>query len=141
VIEKVGEEVMRSIKIAGLILSACLITALPVSAHGWHHGGRIAVVPSFGYWGWYSPYYYGNYWPYGYYSGVYSNLGEVKIKTNVKDAEVYINGAYAGKASKLKSMYLKPDSYSLEIRAPGKSPIDQKLYVLAGKTIKVQADF
>ena len=95
-IEKVGEEVMRSIKIAGLILSACLITALPVSAHGWHHGGRIAVVPSFGYWGWYSPYYYGNYWPYGYYSGVYSNLGEVKIRTNVKDAEVYINGAYAG---------------------------------------------
>jgi len=132
---------MRNIKFAGLILFACLATALPASAHGFYRGGRIAVFPSFGYWGWYSPYYYGYYWPYGYYSGVYSNLGEVKIKTNVKDADVYINGAYAGKADKLKTMFLRPNSYSLEIRAPGKSPIVQKLYVLAGKTIKIQADF
>jgi hypothetical protein len=136
---------MRNIKIAGFILFACLVMPLPVSADGGHRGGyrggRIVVVPSFGYWGWYHPYYYGYYGPYGYFPNAYANLGHVKIKTNVKDAEVYINGAYAGKADKLKSMYLNPDSYSLEIRAPGKAPIVQKLYVLAGKTIKVEADF
>jgi hypothetical protein len=141
VIGKVGEEVMRSIKIAGLILGVCLVAVLPAMARGGHYGGRIAVFPSFGYWGWYNPYYYGYYGPYGYYPSMYSNLGEIRLKTNVKDADVYINGAYAGKADKLKTMYVRPDSYSLEIRAPGQPPVVQKLYVVAGKTVKVQADF
>jgi hypothetical protein len=132
---------MRSIKIAGLLLCACLVTALPASARGGNRGGRVFVVPSYGYWGWYHPYYYGYYGPYGYYPDAYSNMGEVKIKTNVKDAEVYINGALAGKADKLKTIHLSPNTYSLEIRAPGKSTIAQKVYVLRGKTIKIEADF
>jgi hypothetical protein len=132
---------MRSIKIAGLILCACLVTALTASARGGYRGGRVMVVPSYGYWGWYHPYYYGYYGPYWYYPDAYSNMGEVKIKTNVKDAEVYINGALAGKADKLKTIRLRPNTYSLEIQAPGKSPIAQKVYVLPGKTIRIEADF
>ena len=132
---------MRSLKLAGLILGAFLVMALPASAHGRFRGGRITVIPSFGYWGWYDPFYYGGYWPYGYYPDAYSNLGEIKLKTNVKDAEVDINGAYAGKADKLKSIYLNPGSYNLEIRTPGRAPFTKQVYVLPRKTIKVDAYF
>ncbi len=132
---------MRSLKLAGLILGAFLVMALPANAHDRFRGGRIAVIPSFGYWGWYSPFYYGAYRPYGYYPETYSNLGEIKLKTNMKDAEVFINGAYAGKAGKLKSIYLNPDNYNLEIRVPGRTPYVKQVYVLPRKTIKVEAYF
>ena len=56
--------------------------------------GGIIVGPAYGPWGWYHPYFYGPsyYGPYG----AYPNAGEVKLETKVKDAEVFINGAYAG---------------------------------------------
>jgi archaellum component FlaF (FlaF/FlaG flagellin family) len=102
------------------------------------------VVPSFSYgaWGWRDPFpYYGIYGPYGAYAPVYTNAGEIVLKTNVKDADVFINGAYAGKAGKLKSMWLRADSYSLEIRAPGQPPFTERIYVVPGKTLKIHADF
>ncbi len=132
---------MRILKLAGLILGACLVLALPARAPGRFGGGRIAIVPSFGYWGWYSPFYYGPYWPYGYYPDTYSNMGEIKLKTNMKDAQVYINGAYAGTAGKLKSIYLNPKDYNLEIRVPGRAPYVKQVYVLPRKTITVEAYF
>ncbi len=134
---------MKKLKVAGWILSACLLMALPASAAGRFRGG-IAVVPAFRPWGWYDPFYYGFYGFYGPYAGyppVYSTAGEVKLKTNVKDADVFINGAYAGKAGKLKSMWLRPDTYTLEIRAPGRAPYSERIYVVPGKTITVQANF
>jgi hypothetical protein len=131
---------MRNIKIAGLILGACLVMALPASAARRIRGG-IAVVPAFGSWGWHDPFAYGIYGPYGVYPPIYSNAGELQLKTNVKDADVFINGAYAGKAGKLKSMWLLANTYSLEIRAPGHTPFTEKIYVVPGKTLKVDADF
>ncbi len=71
---------------------------------------------------------------------VYSNAGEVKLKTNVKDADVYINGAFAGKAAKLKTMWLPQAEYNLEVRAAGYGSLASKIYVVPGKTINVQAD-
>ncbi len=70
----------------------------------------------------------------------YSNAGELKLSTNVKDADVYINGAFAGKAAKLKSIWLPPNEYNVEIRAAGYAPYSERIYVLPGKTIRVQAD-
>jgi hypothetical protein len=142
---------MRKLMVAGLVLGACLAITLPATARGGrfggghfgggHFGGGIGIYPSFGL-GWYDPYFYdGFYGPYDFYPPVYANKGEIKLKTNVKDAEVFINGAFAGKAGKLKSIWLRPDTYSLEIRAPGATPYTQKIYVVAGKTIKVEAFF
>ena len=130
---------MKNVKIAGLVLCLCLAAALPASARGRFRGG-IAVFPAFGSWGW-SPVPYGGFAPYGPYTPVYSNAGEVELKTNVKDADVFINGAYAGKAGKLKSMWLLANTYSLEVRTPGRTPFIEKIYVISGKTLKVQADF
>jgi hypothetical protein len=100
--------------------------------------GKIGVAPALGWW---SPYPYGIYDPYGVYEPIHPNSGEVKLKTNIKDADVFINGAYAGKAGKLKSMWLLANAYSLEVRAPGRTPFREKIYAVPGKTIKVEADF
>jgi hypothetical protein len=130
---------MKNIKIAGLIICLGLAMVLPASAMGRFRGG-IAIVPAFRPWGW-GPFPYGVYAPYEIYTPAYSNAGEVALKTNVKDADVFINGAYAGKAGKLKSMWLLANAYSLEVRAPGRTPFKEKIYVVAGKTLKVEADF
>jgi len=139
---KVEDRSMKTFKVAGLVVGAFLMMALPASAHARFRGG-ILFGPAISPLGWYSPFYYGRYWPYGYYGPypVYtSNTGEIKLDTNVKDAEVFINGAYAGTAGKMKSIRLRPDAYNLEIRAPGYVSYTQRIYVVAGHTIRLHAD-
>jgi hypothetical protein len=133
---------MRSLKVAGLVLGAFLMLSLPASAAGRFRRG-IVLGPAFGSWGWYNPFFngpYGWYGSYGPYTAYNSNVGEVKLKTNVKDADVYINGAYAGKAAKLKTIWLQPDAYDLEIRAPGYATYTERFYLLPGKTKQVKVD-
>jgi len=133
---------MRHLRVAGWVFGAFLIMTLPASAAVRFWGG-IVVGPAFGAWGLYNPFFYGPYgWdgPYEPYPAYYSNAGELKLKTNVKDADVYINGAYAGKAAKLKSIWLRPDAYNIEIRAAGYAPYAERIYLLAGKSWQVKAD-
>lgn len=128
-----------------LILAAALMTLAPMSASA---AGRIFVGrPYFGGYyggwgwgaGWYSPFW-GPYWgPYGYSYG-YRNAGEVKLDTKVKDAQVFINGAYAGTTHENKSMYLRPGSYNVEIREGTVTPFNQKIYVEAGKTLHLHPE-
>jgi hypothetical protein len=98
----------------------------------------IFVGPRFG-WGWYSPYWGPYPYEYGYY-GYAPATGAVKFDTGVKDADVYINGAYAGTVGKLKTINLRPDSYDIEVRAPGRTEFDEKIYVAAGKTLHLNPD-
>jgi hypothetical protein len=119
-------------------LGLLLILTVPASARG-RFGGGFFYGPAYPGWGWYSPFYYGPY--YGpYYGGVYQNSGEIKLDTDVKDAEVFINGAYAGTAGKLKSLRLRPNTYDLEIRAPGRTRYAERVYVLAGKTLHIRPE-
>ena len=120
-----------------LVFGVALIATLPASAAARFRGGFI-VGPIIRPWGWYDPFFYGPY--YGAYAVPYRNAGQVKLDTNVKDAEVFINGAYAGTAGKLKSMWLRPDTYDLEIRAPGRTSYAERIYVVAGKTLRLHAD-
>ena len=53
---------------------------------------------------------------------------------------MFINGAYAGAAGKLKTMWFQPNTYDLEIRAPGRTPYTERIYVVAGKTVHVHVD-
>ncbi len=64
----------------------------------------------------------------------------MKFDTKVKDAEVYINGAYAGTVGKLKTMNLRPGSYNIEVRASGQTAFDKKVYIAAGKTLHLNPD-
>ena len=120
-------------KIIMICVAAAVIMA-PLASYA--RPVRVVVAPGFG-WGWYSPYW-GPY-PYAYYD--YAPMtGAVKFDTNIKDAEVYIDGAYAGTVGKLKTMNLRPGSYDIEVRAPGRTQFDKKVYVAAGKTLHLNPD-
>jgi hypothetical protein len=120
-----------------LLVSAAFVAMFPMTALA---RGRVGVFvgPAFAPYGWYG---YGWYGPYGMYPpfGV-PNAGEVKLDTNNKAAEVFINGYYAGTVAQLKTMTLRAGNYNLEIRAPGRTPFQQQIYVVAGKTMKLRPD-
>jgi hypothetical protein len=123
-----------------LLLSAAIVAVLLVPAAAQAARVGVFVGPGFG-WG------YGPYWgpyPYGFYggSGYYygSPTGAVKFDTKIKDAEVLINGAYAGTVGKLKTLHLRPGTYNIELRAPGNMQYTEKIYVIPGKTIHVNPD-
>jgi hypothetical protein len=97
----------------------------------------------------YNPYYFdtfdGYYGPYG--APWYTPLlfgqpspdkGTVKLQKVDNTAEIYIDQAYAGVAKDLKSISLDPGAYDLEVRASGKDPVQKRVYVLSGKTVKLE---
>ncbi len=110
-------------------------------------GGRTYVVPSYRFYGgfglgFYDPFWYGPYWGYpGYGYGFESNVGHVKIKTHMKDAEVLVDGAYAGTTSENKNMSLGPGAHNIEIQAAGHTPFQKRIYVLRGKTMTIEPGF
>ncbi|MGA2592576.1 MAG: PEGA domain-containing protein [Bryobacteraceae bacterium] len=117
-----------------LILAIALVTlaVAPTSASAaWGYWGG----PYYG--GWYAPYG-GPYWgpgPYGrfYYGNPYA--GEIKLDTKVKNAEVFINGAFVGTTHDAKKMHLRPGSYKIEIRELGKTRFAEQVYVVPGRTL------
>jgi hypothetical protein len=131
-----------------MLIASAVLMLLPLTAAA---RGRVAVfagprfnagpqiVPYAGF-GYYDPFYA----PYAYrhYAVFRSpNSGEVKLDTKVKDAQVFINGAYAGTAGKLKNIRLRPGSYNIELRAPGVPAYSERIYVIAGKTVHVNPGF
>ena len=131
--------ISRTILHATLAASLLLLLPAPASARvvvGF--GVGYPVYPN-GYWG---PY--GNpYGPYGYPgpSGPYGYggrpLGQVQIKTPVSDAEIYINGSFAGRAHDLNKFYLAPGTYRIEQRI-GTDVQKQRIYVAANGKVNVQ---
>lgn len=123
-----------------MLLLAAFAVMLPCQAVA---RGRIGVFvgPAFAPYGafGYGPYAYG---PYGYGScGAVPNAGQVKLDTKVKDAQVFVNGSYAGTAGKLKTMWMRPGTYTIEIKAPGRARYAEKIYVIAGKKITLNPDW
>ena len=120
----------------GLLILALSVMALaPVSAPAAVRG-FVMVGPSYYGGGYYRPYWgpmYG-----GYYANPYA--GEVKLDTKVKDAGVFINGAYAGTTHQNKSMHLRPGAYTIEIKEAGRVRYAEKIYVVAGKTLHLQPE-
>ena len=121
-----------------LILAASLMTLAPVSAPAAVRAFVAVGRPYYG--GYYRPYW-GPYWGPAY-GGYYANpnAGEIKQDTKVKDAGVFINGAYAGTTHQNKSMYLRPGSYNIEIRQAGRTPYAERVYVVAGKTLHLHPE-
>lgn len=95
------------------------------------------------------PYYWNGWWPYygpydygypGYYGYSYrAQMGEVKLKVEPHNTQVYVNGSYAGEAGQLKTLWLAPGSYNLEFKA-NQHTIQDQVYVLAGKTLKIDVN-
>jgi hypothetical protein len=123
-----GREVVRIMKKVMILFAAVVMAMVPVSASA----ARIFVGGGFGpYWG-PGPYYWGA--PaYGYYYA--PATGEIKIDTKVKDAEVWVNGAFAGTVKDAHSLHLRPGSYTIEVRHGGQEVLSQQVFVAAGKTV------
>ena len=72
---------------------------------------------------------------YAYYGYGYPVAGQVKLDTKVKNAEVFIDGAFAGMTQQTKSMHLRPGSYNIEIRELGQTKFVEQVYVVPGRTL------
>jgi hypothetical protein len=117
-----------------LALAICVpvASARPRIFIGGYFGG-----PFYGpaYYGWYGPAYYA---PYAVAPAPYA--GRVKFETKMKDASVCVDGGYAGTVRQLGTFPLRPGTHNLELRDPsGQSIFQERVDVLAGKTIKLAA--
>lgn len=138
----------RKLLAPAIVLSALLTLAPASGAAIVPVRGRVVVVRPFyggfyggGWWGW-GPGWYGGWWgsPYPYY---YRRpyLGEVKIKTHMKQALVYVDGGYAGLARKLKKFPLRPGPHTIQLRAPsGRQLFSERITVIPGKTVHINTD-
>jgi PEGA domain len=119
------------------IALAGLLTLVPAASAA----GVVVVGRGFyGPYGWYGPGWYGPYWgpPYA----VVPYTGQVKIKTNDKNAAVFVDGGYAGQAAKLKKFALRPGTHNIELRDPsGHSFYQERVQVIPGKTLEINADY
>jgi len=136
-----------------LVLAVALAALVPLNAWAFEHRGGVAVRSYGGVWhGPAGPYwgpYWGGYWgPWGPYWGMdwgpvyiaHPNEGEVKLDTKVKDAQVFIDGAYAGTTRENKTIWLRPGQYRIEIREAGRAPYTENVYVVADKTVHVRPE-
>ena len=136
------KRIVLTIAVFALMLLGSLATPTTAHARPWGYRGGYYGRPYYG--GFYRPFW-GPYWgpAYGgYYGGYYAypNSGEIKLDTKVKDAHVFINGAYAGTTHENKTMHLRPGTYNIEIREFGQSHFSQKVYVAAGKTLHLHPE-
>lgn len=102
----------------------------PYSPYGYYSYYGAVFDP---FWTPFSSYYYPASFAYG------VDKGQIELKANPKDAAVYIDGAYAGTVQRLKNIWLEPGAYDLSIRANGREPFQQRVYVLTGKTLNISA--
>lgn len=123
-------------KIATLLMAGALFAMVPAGASA---AVRVFVGGPVVRYGFYGPGpFWANYWGPGYYGyATYPNAGEVKINTRASDAEVFIDGAYAGTVKDNKTMHLRQGTYGIELRHAGTVIFSQRVFVSAGKTIHI----
>lgn len=69
-----------------------------------------------------------------------TNFGYVKIKTDRKDASVYVDGGFADKIEKAKKFALRPGTHNIELRdSDGRMLFHERIAVLVGKTTELHA--
>lgn len=102
----------------------------------WAYGGPFWGYPGY----YYDPFFYYPWIHPGWVTGfAYApGMGEIKLQTPDKTALVYVDGGFAGYSGKLKNMWLQPGAYKLEVRS-GDRTFEQKVYVLSGKTLTLDA--
>jgi len=67
-----------------------------------------------------------------------ANFGYVKIKTDHKDASVYVDGGFADRIEKAKKFALRPGTHDIELRdSDGRSLFHEKVAVIVGKTTEL----
>ena len=106
------------------------------------------------YWGWgwggywWDPFWYGPYWGYPYYRywdrGYYDNSAELRLEVRPKEAQVYVDGYYAGIVDDFNGVFqrlhVRPGRHELALYMPGYRTVRQNLYLSVGQDSKVKFD-
>ena len=85
---------------------------------------------------------------YDYYGSYYGNYGyptgELKLRVRPREAQVFINGAYAGTVDEFdgtfQSLRLEGGEYQVEIVSPGYEPLDFDVRITPGEKVTYQGD-
>jgi hypothetical protein len=124
-----------------LVVAVALACLVPLSASA---AGHVVVMPRLHVGGWYGPVgpYWGPFWgaAWGPGYGTFRNTGDVKLDTKVKDAQVFVNGAYVGTTHDNKTLHLRPGGYKIEIKEGDRTPFAQSVYVQVGKTLHLHPE-
>ena len=68
-----------------------------------------------------------------------TNFGYVKIKTDHKDASVFVDGGFADKVEKAKKYALRPGTHKIELRdSDGRTLYKELVAVIVGKTTELR---
>ena len=92
----------------------------------------------------YDPYaWYPGYWSYPFTGYGYGNpTGELRLKVKPKEAEVFVDGYYAGTVNEFdgfaQGLRLEEGPYTIEIRAPGYEPLSINVRIQPGRKINYE---
>ena len=142
---------MATLRSPSLTLALLLTISLLRPASAGVRLGAITVGAASGYYsgpvwpGYYPPFFYDPWIGYSYFGSPVFLLpqpdkGQVSLQGAHKDAEVYLDSAYAGTAGTLKKFWLAPGVYDLEVRTKDQTSRKKRIYVLTGKTLKVSLE-
>jgi PEGA domain len=129
----------RFTRIAPVAAMLMLTPSIPTNAEPLH--ARVVVVPRpFVDAPLYRPYYW-NAYPYAFPYAVGSVYGDVRTQITPKQAEVYVDGFYAGTAGDFdgvfKRLHLMPGGHAITLYLPGFRTITHDIYVRPDSTVKM----
>ena len=68
-----------------------------------------------------------------------ANFGYVKLKTDLKDGSVYVDGGFADRIAKAKKFALRPGNHDIDVRdSDGRSLFRERVQVIVGKTTELR---
>jgi hypothetical protein len=122
---------------------------------GYGHGGTHVFIggywgPYWGpYWGWgwgywWDPLWYGPYWGVPYYvaPGFYEDCAELRLQVTPKEAQVYVDGYYAGIVDDFDGAFqrlrVRPGHHEIAIYLAGYHTVRQNLYLSPGQDSKMK---
>ena len=128
-----------------LTVAALAASAATSEAQGHHHRNVVVVGGYYGYPGYYlaSPWYgWGPYpYPYPYYGYGYIDAS-VRLEVTPRDAEVYVDGYYAGTVDDFDGTFqrlrVEPGAHDIEIYKDGFRPLRQRAYLSMDNTFRIK---
>jgi hypothetical protein len=141
---------MATLRLPGIAVALLLATGSLCPASAGVRLASLSIGAGYGYYsgpvwpGYYPPLFYDPWFDPFFASPVYflpqPDKGRVSLQSRYKDADVYLDSAYAGTTATLKKFWLAPGVYELEVHPKDQTPVKKRIYVLTGKTLKINLE-
>lgn len=135
-----------------LAVVVLIASATTTEAQGFRRRGHGRVVVAGGYYAYANPFWFGDPWygyqyqgrpyppPYGYYG--FEPEASVRIEVTPRDAEVYVDGYYAGIVDDFDGAFqrlrVEPGEHEIEVVREGYRPFRQKVYLTPDNTFRIR---